>query len=133
MQAAVKEMPESKFVIPQGMNLIPIDRKTGMAAIEGDPNTIIEAFKPGTGPADSLSVIGMDSTMAPEEILKTSPQANQAVQSGAGGLLLNLILRHGCDGRGSLHPRPPQLFSTDQLKTNAKKQENASGNRKRSR
>ncbi|AJD40890.1 penicillin-binding protein 1A [Rhizobium gallicum bv. gallicum R602sp] len=86
MQAAVKDMPESKFVIPQGMNLIPIDRKTGMAAMEGDPNTIIEAFKPGTGPADSLSVIGMDSTMAPEEILKTSPQANQAVQSGAGGL-----------------------------------------------
>ncbi|NLS03256.1 penicillin-binding protein 1A [Rhizobium sp. P32RR-XVIII] len=86
MQVAVKDMPESKFVIPQGMNLIPIDRKTGMAAMEGDPNTIIEAFKPGTGPADNLSVIGMDSTMAPEEILKTSPQANQAVQSGAGGL-----------------------------------------------
>jgi penicillin-binding protein 1A len=86
MQAAVKNMPESKFVIPAGMNLIPINRKTGMAAMEGDPNTIIEAFKPGTGPADSLSVIGMDSTMAPEEILKTSPQANQAVQTGTPGL-----------------------------------------------
>ncbi|QFY59736.1 penicillin-binding protein 1A [Rhizobium grahamii] len=86
MQVAVKDMPESKFVIPAGMNMIPIDRKTGMAATQGDPNTIIEAFKPGTGPADSFSVIGMDNTMAPEEILKTSPQANQAVQSGAGGL-----------------------------------------------
>ncbi|EPE99264.1 penicillin-binding protein 1A [Rhizobium grahamii] len=86
MQTAVKDMPESKFVIPAGMNLIPIDRKTGMAAAQGDPNTIIEAFKPGTGPADSLSVIGMDNAMAPEEILRTSPQANQAVQSGAGGL-----------------------------------------------
>ncbi|ANL21422.1 MULTISPECIES: penicillin-binding protein 1A [Rhizobium] len=86
MQAAVKDMPESKFVIPQGMNLIPIDRKTGMAAADGDPNTIVEAFKPGTGPADSFSVIGMDSTMAPEEILKTSPQANQAVQTGTPGL-----------------------------------------------
>jgi penicillin-binding protein 1A len=86
MQVAVKDMPESKFVIPAGMNLIPIDRKTGMAAVQGDPNTIIEAFKPGTGPADSLSVIGMDNAMAPEEILRTSPQANQAVQSGAGGL-----------------------------------------------
>lgn len=86
MQAAVKGTPESKFVIPSGMNLISIDRKTGMAAGEGDPNTIIEAFKPGTGPADSFSVIGMDSTMAPEEILKTSPQANQAVQTGTPGL-----------------------------------------------
>lgn len=62
MQTAVKDMPESKFVIPPGMNLISIDRKTGMAAVDGDPNTIIEAFKPGTGPADSFSVIGMDST-----------------------------------------------------------------------
>ncbi|MGO7209957.1 penicillin-binding protein 1A [Rhizobium ruizarguesonis] len=86
MQAAVKDTPESKFVIPSGMNLISIDRKTGMAAGEGDPNTIVEAFKPGTGPADSFSVIGMDSTMAPEEILKTSPQANQAVQTGTPGL-----------------------------------------------
>ncbi|TCB19493.1 penicillin-binding protein 1A [Rhizobium leguminosarum bv. viciae] len=86
MQTAVKDMPESKFVIPPGMNLISIDRKTGMAAVDGDPNTIIEAFKPGTGPADSFSVIGMDSTMAPEEILKTSPQANQAVQTGTPGL-----------------------------------------------
>ncbi|WP_037073171.1 penicillin-binding protein 1A [Rhizobium leguminosarum] len=86
MQAAVKDAPESKFVIPPGMNLISIDRKTGMAAVDGDPNTIIEAFKPGTGPADSFSVIGMDSTMAPEEILKTSPQANQAVQTGTPGL-----------------------------------------------
>ncbi|MEZ2130340.1 MULTISPECIES: penicillin-binding protein 1A [unclassified Sinorhizobium] len=86
MQEAIKTIPPSKFVIPQGMNLMPINRKTGMAAAEGDPNTIIEAFKPGTGPADSLSVIGMDGTMAPEEILRTSPQANQAVQSGAGGL-----------------------------------------------
>ncbi|MGO7592764.1 penicillin-binding protein 1A [Rhizobium leguminosarum] len=86
MQAAVKDTPESKFVIPSGMNLISIDRKTGMAAGDGNPNTIIEAFKPGTGPADSFSVIGMDSTMAPEEILKTSPQANQAVQTGTPGL-----------------------------------------------
>ncbi|QND39278.1 penicillin-binding protein 1A [Rhizobium leguminosarum bv. viciae] len=86
MQTAVKDMPESKFVIPPGMNLISIDRKTGMAAVDGDPNTIIEAFKPGTGPADSFSVIGMDSTMAPEEILKTSPQANQTVQTGTPGL-----------------------------------------------
>ncbi|WP_337270866.1 penicillin-binding protein 1A [Oryzifoliimicrobium ureilyticus] len=86
MQAAVKDMPPSKFVIPAGMNLIAIDRKTGMAAAEGDPNTIVEAFKPGTGPADRYSVIGMDNNVNPEEILKTSPQANQAVQSGGGGL-----------------------------------------------
>ncbi|MBW9053245.1 penicillin-binding protein 1A [Rhizobium mesosinicum] len=86
MQAAVKDMPESKFVVPAGMNMIAINRKTGMAAVDGEPGTIIEAFKPGTGPADSFSVIGMDGTMAPEEILRTSPQANQAVQTNTPGL-----------------------------------------------
>jgi penicillin-binding protein 1A len=87
MQAAVKGTPPSKFKVPDGMQLIAVNRKTGMAATEGDPDTIVEAFKPGTGPADSISVIGMDdATVPPEEIMKTSPQVNQAVQSGTPGL-----------------------------------------------
>lgn len=87
MQAAVKGTPPSKFRVPDGMQMIAVNRKTGMAATEGDPDTIVEAFKPGTGPADSISVIGADeTTVSPEEIMKTSPQVNQAVQSGASGL-----------------------------------------------
>ncbi len=86
MQAAVVGTPPGMFHIPEGMSLIPINRKTGMLAAEGDPDTIVEAFKPGTGPADSFSVIGMDGYAAPEEILRDSPQANQAVTSGSGGL-----------------------------------------------
>ena len=45
------------------MKLIPVNRKTGMQAYEGEADTIIEAFKPGTGPADTFSVIGMDGYM----------------------------------------------------------------------
>ena len=86
MQEAVKGTPPSKFIVPEGMVMIPVNRKTGMQASQGDPDMIMEAFKPGTGPADSFSVIGMEGTMAPEEILRTSPQAQQAVQSGSGGL-----------------------------------------------
>ncbi|MBO3759897.1 penicillin-binding protein 1A [Ciceribacter sp. L1K23] len=86
MQAAVEGTPPGKFRIPDGMQLIAVNRTTGMQAFEGEPDTIIEAFKPGTGPADVFSVIGMDEYMAPEEILRTSPQANQAVTSGSGGL-----------------------------------------------
>lgn len=86
MQAAVAGTPPGKFRLPEGMSLIPVNRKTGMYAAEGDPDTIIEAFKPGTGPADTFSVIGMEGYVAPEEILRESPQANQAVTSGAGGL-----------------------------------------------
>lgn len=86
MQTAVKGTPPSKFKVPDGMQMIAVNRKTGMAAVVGDPDTIVEAFKPGTGPADSLSVIGMDSNMQPDEIMKSSPQVNQAVQSGTPGL-----------------------------------------------
>ncbi len=86
MKDAVKGTPPSRFIVPEGMVMIPVNRKTGMQASQGDPDMIMEAFKPGTGPADSFSVIGMDSTMAPEEILRTSPQAKGAVESGAGGL-----------------------------------------------
>ncbi|MFA7414906.1 MAG: penicillin-binding protein 1A [Rhizobium sp.] len=86
MQAAVAGTPPGKFHIPDGMSLIPVNRKTGMQAFAGEPDTIIEAFKPGTGPADTFSVIGMEEYMAPEEILKSSPQANDAVTSGSGGL-----------------------------------------------
>ncbi|PDT80610.1 penicillin-binding protein 1A [Sinorhizobium sp. BJ1] len=87
MQEAVKGTQPGKFVVPEGMNLIPVNRKTGMAAVEGEPDTIIEAFKPGTGPAETFSVIGdLDEYAPPEEILKNSPQANQAVTSGSNGL-----------------------------------------------
>lgn len=87
MQAALQGTRPVKFVVPEGMSLIPVNRKTGMAAAEGDPDTIIEAFKPGTGPADTFSVIGdMDEYVPPEEILRNSPQANQAVTSGSNGL-----------------------------------------------
>ncbi|MCK3775119.1 penicillin-binding protein 1A [Ensifer sesbaniae] len=87
MQEAVKGIRPSKFVVPEGMSMIAVNRKTGMAAYEGEPDTIIEAFKPGTGPADTFSVIGgLDQYVPPEEILKNSPQANQAVTSGSNGL-----------------------------------------------
>lgn len=86
MTAALEGTQPTKFLIPEGMQMIAVDRKTGMQAVEGDPDTIMEAFKPGTGPADVFSVIGGDEYMEPEEILKNSPQANQAVSGGQSGL-----------------------------------------------
>ncbi|MGD9476808.1 penicillin-binding protein 1A [Shinella sp. G-2] len=86
MQAALDGTRPTKFLVPEGMQFIAVNRKTGMQANEGDPDTIMEAFKPGTGPADVFSVIGGDEFATPEEILKSSPQANQAVSGGSGGL-----------------------------------------------
>ena len=84
MAEALKDTPPVDFQIPEGMTLIAINRKTGMRANEGEPGTIMEAFKPGTGPADSYWVIGMDAGGEMGESI--SPSANRAIQSGGGGL-----------------------------------------------
>ncbi|MCV3765175.1 penicillin-binding protein 1A [Rhizobium sp. TRM95796] len=86
MQAALKGHKPEKFIMPEGMKLIPVNRKTGMMAVEGDPDTIVEAFKPGTGPADVYSVIGAEGYASPEEILNSSQQAKDAIVNGSGGL-----------------------------------------------
>ncbi|WEX07084.1 penicillin-binding protein 1A [Chelativorans sp. AA-79] len=86
MADALKDMRPVDFQIPDGMQLIAIDRKTGMRAREGAPGTIMEAFKPGTGPADSYWVIGMESTQVSTGASNISPEANRAITTGAGGL-----------------------------------------------
>ncbi len=86
MQAALEGTRPTKFIVPEGMQFIAVNRKTGMQAYAGEPDTIMEAFKPGTGPADVFSVIGGEEYASPEEILRSSPQANQAVTGGSGGL-----------------------------------------------
>ncbi len=86
MRVALDGKPNTDFQVPDGMKLIAINRKTGMRAAEGDPNTIIEAFKPGTGPADSYWVIGMGADGSNGSGGALSPQANQAIQDGGGGL-----------------------------------------------
>jgi penicillin-binding protein 1A len=84
MTEALKDTPPVAFQVPEGMNLIAINRKTGMRANEGEPGTIMEAFKPGTGPADTYWVIGMDAGGEMGESL--SPAAAGAIQGGGGGL-----------------------------------------------
>ncbi|WP_375701923.1 penicillin-binding protein 1A [Bartonella sp. AA89HNZF] len=87
MVDALKGKPDVPFKMPKGMILMPINRKTGMLAERGDQDVIIEAFKPGTGPADIYQVIG--STNSFQEgvpAVTTSPQVNKALESGTGGL-----------------------------------------------
>ncbi|WP_375609470.1 MULTISPECIES: penicillin-binding protein 1A [unclassified Bartonella] len=87
MVDALKGKQDVPFKMPKGMILMPINRKTGMLAERGDQDVIIEAFKPGTGPADIYQVIG--STNSFQEgvpAVTTSPQVNKALESGTGGL-----------------------------------------------
>ena len=86
MAAALKDTNPVDFEVPAGMKRIAVDRQTGMRAEAGQGGAIVEYFKPGTGPADSYWVIGMDELEGEERANAISPQANQAINSGGGGL-----------------------------------------------
>ena len=62
MKVALADKPPIPFSVPPGIKLVRVDAKTGMRAGPGDPRVILEAFKPGTAPPDSESVIGADTT-----------------------------------------------------------------------
>ncbi len=57
MQSALKNKPATPFRVPRGIELIPIDRKTGRRGYYGDKNVILEAFKPGEEPPSKTVVI----------------------------------------------------------------------------
>ncbi len=84
MKAALRDAPPKEFQVPPGIDLIPIDRRTGLRAQAGDPDVILEAFKPGTAPPTTYSIIGYQDTMGIPETV--SPEADRAVATGTGGL-----------------------------------------------
>ncbi len=63
MKAALADQPPKEFQAPPGINFIPVDRRTGLRAQPGDPDTILEAFKPGSEPPSGYSIIGYQSSM----------------------------------------------------------------------
>ena len=60
MKLALKGKAVTPFRAPAGLQLIPIDPKTGARAAYGDENVILEAFKPGEEPPEEAFVIGED-------------------------------------------------------------------------
>ncbi|GLK76124.1 penicillin-binding protein [Methylopila jiangsuensis] len=83
MKAALADKPPVPFRVPPGIKLIRINPSTGMRASAGDPKMILEAFKPGTAPPDSYSIIGQAGGSRPEMV---TPEADRAIRSGTGGL-----------------------------------------------
>ncbi|MBA5776479.1 penicillin-binding protein 1A [Stappia sp. F7233] len=84
VKTALADQPPVEFRVPQGLQLIPINRRTGLRAAAGTPGTILESFKPGTAPPDEYSIIGFqDEIGIPRSV---SPDAGRAVLSGTGGL-----------------------------------------------
>ena len=86
------------FRVPAGIKLIRIDARSGMrvgGSSEGG-RVILEAFKPGTAPPDSYSVIGHEASAAPGSGFPgfsesgppgyIPPQPSRQIRSGTGGL-----------------------------------------------
>jgi penicillin-binding protein 1A len=97
LKVALADKPPIPFPMPRGIKLVRVDAKTGMRAPPGDPRVILEAFKPGTAPPDTYSVIGTDTAngkplpeggaMPVGGAVPVSPEADRAVRSsGTGGL-----------------------------------------------
>lgn len=74
MMATLADKPAIPFRIPPGIQLIPINSKTGLRSDGGD-NTIMEAFKPGNGPPDASSVIYDDPGVF-------TPETDRQLESG---------------------------------------------------
>ncbi len=84
MQEALTTTTAIDFRVPDGIQLYPINRKTGLLAKVGNPGVIMEAFKPGTQPPTSQTIIGFEAELA-GQLLSTS-RTKKAVEGGAGGL-----------------------------------------------
>ncbi|HEX3859914.1 MAG TPA: penicillin-binding protein 1A [Pseudolabrys sp.] len=92
MKLALADKPAVPFRVPPGIKLIRVDAHTGMRAGPGTEKVILEAFKPGTAPPDSYSVVGYGNGEGGGPASSSfgaggvSPDAARAVRSGTGGL-----------------------------------------------
>jgi penicillin-binding protein 1A len=89
MKVALADKPAVPFRVPPGIKLIRVDLKTGLRATPTTEKPILEAFKPGTAPPDSYSVVGYgDQNGGGGRAWGTgvTPDADRAVRSGTGGL-----------------------------------------------
>jgi penicillin-binding protein 1A len=89
---ALADTPPAPFRIPPGLKLVRVDLRTGLRASADDPNSIMEAFKPGEEPDDAYSVIGFtgtaqEGTPPEEEYYEPVPETRSPTfGSGRGGL-----------------------------------------------
>ncbi|MDO1585643.1 penicillin-binding transpeptidase domain-containing protein, partial [Rhizobium oryzicola] len=81
MNAALAHVAVSQFQMPQGMTEYHIGLHTGMLTSADDPSSVIEAFKPGTGPSPAMVTIEDEGKQS-----EVSPTVKKAIENGATGL-----------------------------------------------
>ncbi|MBH0239224.1 penicillin-binding protein 1A [Methylobrevis albus] len=87
VEIALAGEPPVEFRVPDGLTLIPIDRRTGLRAGGSGEGVILEAFKPGTEPPSSFEVIGYESAGGSyDRPVTVNPEADRAAVTGTGGL-----------------------------------------------
>lgn len=85
MKLALADKPAVPFRVPQGIYFARIDARTGLrTSAPAGSGVILEAFKQGQQPPDSLSIIGYTAGLGDGRTV--SPEADRAVGSGTGGL-----------------------------------------------
>lgn len=82
---ALRGKPAIEFRVPEGLTLIPIDRRTGLRSAANDEGTILEAFKPGTAPPSQTDIIGYSEALNGAPIT-SNRETDRAIISGTGGL-----------------------------------------------
>ena len=96
MKIALADRPAQPFRVPAGIKLIRINARTGTRAGPGDDKVILEAFKPGTAPGDSYSIVGFTDETGrplvgpdPQRPWGITPEADRAVGRGPFGLVVS--------------------------------------------
>ncbi|MDQ2953907.1 MAG: penicillin-binding protein, partial [Pseudomonadota bacterium] len=85
LKVALADKPAVPFRVPAGIKLIRIDARSGLRASPGAEKVILEAFKPGTAPPDSASIIGYgESEGHMDDPIERRPMAIPSFGSGRG-------------------------------------------------
>ncbi len=83
MTQALRDRPDTPFRVPPNIKLIPVDLRSGMRS--SGQGSFLEAFKPGTAPPDSYSIIGL-SGAGGRGPMNVTREADRNVGAGTGGL-----------------------------------------------
>jgi penicillin-binding protein 1A len=78
---ALKGTPPVPFRVPPGLKLVAVSHKTGVKAVPGDTDVMMEAFKPGTAPPDSYNVVDYDQGEF-ANARKVTPEQEKELQPG---------------------------------------------------
>jgi penicillin-binding protein 1A len=90
MQLALKDKPATPFRVPKGIELMPINVKSGQRDLFGEAGVILEAFKPGDEVPESTKVIGEggaeSAAAAPRKDAGSEAVIEGGLTTGTGGL-----------------------------------------------